>query len=166
MPYGSDGRTLPHFLRDDKGLESHGFVEKSYLHGLTPHGLFFHAMGGREGLIDIVVKTSETWYIQRRLVKATEDVIVKYEGTVMKSRGDVFQFLYGEDGMDVVWIKSQNLDSLKMKNKEFENAYKYELDQENWNPSYKLPDHVEDLKTIWEFHNVFHAKMQKMESNR
>jgi DNA-directed RNA polymerase II subunit RPB1 len=44
--------------------------------------MFFHAMGGREGLIDTAVKTSETGYIQRRLMKALEDVIVKYDATV------------------------------------------------------------------------------------
>ena len=36
-------------------------------------------MGGREGLIDTAVKTSETGYIQRRLMKALEDVMVKYD---------------------------------------------------------------------------------------
>jgi len=166
IPYGFDGRTLPHFTKDDKGPESRGFVENSYLRGLTPQEFFFHAMGGREGLIDTAVKTSETGYIQRRLVKAMEDIMVKYDGTVRNSLGDVIQFLYGEDGMDAVWIESQKLDSLKMKKKEFENVYKYELDQENWNPSYMLPEHVEDLKTIREFQNVFDAEVQKLESDR
>ena len=55
---------------------------------------------------------------------------------------------------------------MKMKNKDFENVYKYELDQENWNPSYMLPEHVEDLKTIREFQNVFDAEVQKLESDR
>ena len=105
-------------------------------------------MGGREGLIDTAMNTSETWYIQRHIIKSMEDIMVKYGRTVRNSLGDVIQFLYGEDGMDVVWIESQNLESLKMKKKDFENAYKYELDHENWNPSYMLPDHVEDLKTI------------------
>ncbi len=41
--------------------------------------LFFHAMGGREGLIDTAVKTSSTGYIQRRLVKAMEDLMIRYE---------------------------------------------------------------------------------------
>ena len=57
-------------------------------------------MGGREGLIDTAVKTSETGYIQRRLVKAMEDMMVKYDGTVRNAGGEVLQFLYGEDGMD------------------------------------------------------------------
>jgi len=52
-------------------------VENSYLRGLTPQEFFFHAMGGREGLIDTAVKTSSTGYIQRRLVKAMEDLMIK-----------------------------------------------------------------------------------------
>jgi DNA-directed RNA polymerase II subunit RPB1 len=60
---------LPHFIKNDYGPEAKGFVENSYLQGLTPIEFFFHAMGGREGLIDTAVKTSETGYIQRRLVK-------------------------------------------------------------------------------------------------
>ncbi|MBA0653394.1 hypothetical protein Goklo_020575, partial [Gossypium klotzschianum] len=114
IPFGFIDRTLPHFTKDDYGPESRGFVENSYLRGLTPQEFFFHAMGGREGLIDTAVKTSETGYIQRRLVKAMEDIMVKYDGTVRNSLGDVIQFLYGEDGMDAVWIESQKLDSLKM----------------------------------------------------
>jgi len=69
IPFGFRRRTLPHFLKDDYQPESRGFVENSYLRGLIPQEFFFHAMGGREGLIDTAVKTSETGYIQRRLVK-------------------------------------------------------------------------------------------------
>lgn len=78
IPFGFRYRTLPHFTKDDYGPESRGFVENSYLRGLTPQEFFFHAMGGREGLIDTAVKTAETGYIQRRLVKALEDVMVRY----------------------------------------------------------------------------------------
>lgn len=70
-------------------------------------------MGGREGLIDTAVKTSSTGYIQRRLVKAMEDLIVRYDGTVRNGVGDVVQFLYGEDGMDAVRIEGQMFDFLK-----------------------------------------------------
>ncbi len=51
--------------------------QNSYLRGLTPQEFFFHAMGGREGLIDTAVKTASTGYIQRRLVKAMEDLMVR-----------------------------------------------------------------------------------------
>jgi DNA-directed RNA polymerase II subunit RPB1 len=67
--------------------------------GLLPSEFFFHAMAGREGLIDTAVKTAETGYIQRRLIKAMEDVMVKYDGTVRNSGGQIIQFLYGEDGV-------------------------------------------------------------------
>ena len=66
-------------MKDDLGPESRGFVENSYLKGLSPQEFYFHAMGGREGLIDTACKTAETGYIQRRLVKSLEDVIVRYE---------------------------------------------------------------------------------------
>ncbi|GFP91008.1 DNA-directed RNA polymerase ii subunit 1 [Phtheirospermum japonicum] len=166
IPFGFVDRTLPHFTKDDFGPESRGFVENSYLRGLTPQEFFFHAMGGREGLIDTAVKTSETGYIQRRLVKAMEDIMVKYDGTVRNSLGDVIQFLYGEDGMDAVWIESQPLESLKLKKANFNDMYKYEIDDSNWNPNYMLPEAVEDLKTIREIRSVFDAEVQKLEADR
>ncbi|KAE8707153.1 DNA-directed RNA polymerase II subunit RPB1 isoform 4 [Hibiscus syriacus] len=159
IPYGFVDRTLPHFTKDDFGPESRGFVENSYLRELTPQEFFFHAMGVREGLIDTAVKTSETGYIQRRLVKAMEDIMVKYDGTVRNSLGDVIQFLYGENGMDAVWIESQKLDSLKMKKSEFNRVFRYKIDDENWNPtSYMLPEHIEDLRNIQELRDVFDAE--------
>jgi DNA-directed RNA polymerase II subunit RPB1 len=88
-PYGFKDRTLPHFSKDDLSPESRGFVTNSYLKGLTPQEFFFHAMGGREGLIDTAVKTAETGYIQRRLVKSMEDIMVKYDGTIRNSLGEV-----------------------------------------------------------------------------
>ena len=97
------------------GPESRGFVENSYLRGLTPQECFFHAMGGREGLIDTAVKTAETGYIQRRLVKAMEDIIVKYDGTVRNAGGEVLEFLYGEDGMDAVALESSKIDHIGIK---------------------------------------------------
>ncbi|KAL3846076.1 hypothetical protein ACJIZ3_003479 [Penstemon smallii] len=166
IPFGFIDRTLPHFTKDDFGPESRGFVENSYLRGLTPQEFFFHAMGGREGLIDTAVKTSETGYIQRRLVKAMEDIMVRYDGTVRNSLGDVIQFLYGEDGMDSVWIESQPLESLKLKKSDFNNMYKYEIDNPNWNPNYMFSEAVEDLKTIREIRSVFDAEVQKLEADR
>ncbi|KAL5754367.1 hypothetical protein ACOSP7_022587 [Xanthoceras sorbifolium] len=166
IPYGFIDRTLPHFTKDDYGPESRGFVENSYLRGLTPQEFFFHAMGGREGLIDTAVKTSETGYIQRRLVKAMEDIMVKYDGTVRNSLGDVIQFLYGEDGMDAVWIETQTLDALKMKKSEFGKTFKFEMDQDNWNPTYMLQEFIDDLKTIKELRDVFDAEVQKLEADR
>ncbi|KAE9384090.1 RNA polymerase II largest subunit [Gymnopus androsaceus JB14] len=94
-----EGRRIPFGFRH-RTPESRGFVENSYLRGLTPQEFFFRAMAGREGLIDTAVKTAEAGYIQRYLVKALEDVTVCYDGTVRNSLGDLIQFVCGEDGMD------------------------------------------------------------------
>jgi len=60
IPYGFENRTLPHFNKFDDSPGARGFVESSYINGLSPQELFFHAMGGRVGLIDTAVK-SVTW---------------------------------------------------------------------------------------------------------
>ena len=57
IAYGFTDRTLPHFTKYDDGPEARGFVENSFIAGLSPHEVFFHAMGGREGLIDTAVKS-------------------------------------------------------------------------------------------------------------
>lgn len=57
IAYGFDHRTLPHFCKYDDGPDARGFVENSFISGLTPQEFFFHAMGGREGLIDTAVKS-------------------------------------------------------------------------------------------------------------
>ena len=126
IPYGFKKRTLPHFSKDDIGSESRGFVENSYLRGLSPQEFFFHAMGGREGLIDTACKTAETGYIQRRLVKAMETVMARYDGTLRTSGGQIVQFLYGEDGMDAVWIERQDFDSLTLARREFDAKFVFD----------------------------------------
>jgi len=109
IAYGYTDRTLPHFKKHDIGYESKGFVKNSYMKGLTPTEFFFHAMGGREGVIDTAIKTSETGYIQRRLVKAMEDISVGFDTIVRNSIGDILQFKYGEDGFDGSMLVSQKL---------------------------------------------------------
>ncbi|KAI2810971.1 DNA-directed RNA polymerase II subunit RPB1 [Blomia tropicalis] len=130
IPFGFRKRTLPHFIKDDYGPESRGFVENSYLAGLTPSEFFFHSMGGREGLIDTAVKTAETGYIQRRLIKAMESVMVTYDGTVRNSNGQVIQLRYGEDGLDGACVEFQNLATLKPNDKTFRDKFRFDATNE------------------------------------
>ncbi len=113
-PYGFDSRTLPHFSKFDDSPGARGFVENSYISGLTAPELFFHAMGGRMGLIDTAVKTSQTGYIQRRLVKGLEDLKVEYDMTVRNNMGKIVQFSYGEDNTDPTRIENQNIPIVNM----------------------------------------------------
>jgi DNA-directed RNA polymerase II subunit RPB1 len=110
VQYSLQDRTLPHFTKFDDGLESRGFVENSFIGGLRPAEFFFHAMGGREGLIDTAVKTSDSGYIQRRLVKTMEDLHVAYDGSVRNASGSIFQHSYGGDGSDSVYAESQPIE--------------------------------------------------------
>lgn len=132
IPYGFRKRTLPHFIKDDYGPESRGFVENSYLAGLTPSEFYFHAMGGREGLIDTAVKTAETGYIQRRLIKAMESVMVNYDGTVRNSVGQLIQLRYGEDGLCGELVEFQNMPTVKLSNKVFEKRFKFDWSNERY----------------------------------
>ncbi|KAJ3202482.1 DNA-directed RNA polymerase II subunit rpb1 [Entophlyctis luteolus] len=134
IPFGFKHRSLPHFTKDDHSPEARGFVENSYLRGLTPQEFFFHAMGGREGLIDTAVKTAETGYIQRRLVKALEDVMAKYDATVRNSANHIVQFCYGEDGMDGAKVEPQPLDIMNVADKDFDKEYRVDIAE----PRFKL----------------------------
>ena len=114
IPYGFDHRTLPHFTKYDDSPSARGFVESSYINGLNPQELFFHAMGGRVGLIDTAVKTSTTGYIQRRLIKGLEDLMVSYDMTVRTNKGKLVQFAYGDDGIDPVKVENQSMPLVSM----------------------------------------------------
>ena len=114
IPYGFEDRTLPHFKKYDDGAEARGFIQNSFINGLTPTEFFFHAMSGREGLIDTAVKTADTGYIQRQLVKAMEDLVVQHDGTVRDANMNIAQFHYGEDGINSTKIESQTLEFSKL----------------------------------------------------
>ena len=123
IPYGFEHRTLPHFTKFDDTPGARGFVESSYITGLTPEELFFHAMGGREGLIDTAVKTSTTGYIQRRLIKGLEDLKVEYDMTVRNNKRKIIQFSYGDDGFDTTKVENQIIPIVSMTLEEIYNHY-------------------------------------------
>jgi len=114
IPYGFDHRTLPHYTKYDDSPGARGFVESSYINGLSPQELFFHAMGGRIGLIDTAVKTSTTGYIQRRIIKGLEDLMVNYDMTVRSSKNKIIQFSYGYDNIDTLKVENQNIPIVTM----------------------------------------------------
>ncbi|MHA2390361.1 MAG: DNA-directed RNA polymerase subunit A' [Promethearchaeota archaeon] len=117
---GYSSRTLPHFKIDDLSPKSRGFISSSYRNGLKPVEFFFHAMGGREGLVDTAVRTSTSGYMQRRLVNALQDMVVENDGTVRNSDKNIIQFKFGDDGIDAMHTdhgKAVNLDVLLLKAK-------------------------------------------------
>jgi len=137
IPHSSNDRTLPHYYKYDDSAESRGFVSNSFISGQTPQEFFFHAMGGREGLIDTAVKTSTTGYVQRQLVKAMEDLKIGYDYSVRNSSGSIVQYTYGVDGMDATYIESQPLIITKLNIDQIQDMFYYNKDT-NWNNILKL----------------------------
>jgi len=97
---GYHNRSLPHFKKSDANPDSKGFIKSNYRDGLSPLEFFFHAMGGREGLVDTAVRTQQSGYMQRRLINALEHLKIEYDHTVRDPHGNIIQYLYGEDGVD------------------------------------------------------------------
>ncbi len=97
---GYQNRSLTHFKRNDNTPSARGFVKSNYREGLSATEFFFHAMGGREGLVDTAVRTQQSGYMQRRLINALEHIKVEYDQTVRDPAGNIIQLLYGEDGID------------------------------------------------------------------
>lgn len=104
-PLMISGKSLPSFPIFECSPKSGGFIDGRFMTGIQPQDFFFHCMAGREGLIDTAVKTSRSGYLQRCLVKHLEGLNVAYDGTVRDSDSSVIQFMYGEDGLDI--LKSQ-----------------------------------------------------------
>ncbi|KIY03285.1 uncharacterized protein Z520_01752 [Fonsecaea multimorphosa CBS 102226] len=99
---GFQDRTLPHFLKHERSPPSKGFVSNSFFSGLLPYEFLFHAVGGRVGLVDTAVKTAETGYMSRRLMKSLEDLSTNYDRTVRNSASNIVQFRFGDDDLDPV----------------------------------------------------------------
>jgi len=150
VPYGFTDRTLPHFNKYDDTPQARGFVENSFISGLTPQELFFHAMGGRIGLIDTAVKTSTTGYIQRRLIKGLEDIKVEYDMTVRNNKNKIIQFIYGDDNIDTVKVENQQLPLTYMS---IDDIYKY----------VNISQAVSIIKNIYTTETIKRIKNQKKE---
>lgn len=97
-------RTLPHYPFDnmtpEMDYESRGFISSSFINGLNPREFYFHAMSGREGISDTAMGTATSGYMQRRIIKLTEDIKIQNDGTVRDATGHIYQLIYGENGFD------------------------------------------------------------------
>ncbi|WP_248898044.1 DNA-directed RNA polymerase subunit A' [Haloplanus halobius] len=132
---GYEDRTLSHYEPNDLSAEAHGFVENSYRGGLTPREFFFHAMGGREGLVDTAVRTSKSGYLQRRLINALSELEAQYDGTVRDTSDTIVQFEYGEDGTSPVKVSSNDespIDVEGIADRVIEAEFDSEIDKERF----------------------------------
>ena len=111
---GYSGRTLSLFNRGDLSAKARGFVRKGFKSGLNPHEFFFHAMTGRDALMDTALRTPKSGYLYRRLANALQDLKIEYDGTVRDANKGIIQFIYGEDGIDVSKSEAGTIDVVKI----------------------------------------------------
>ena len=100
------GRSSVYHPVDSLDPAGRGFIENSFLTGLSPAEMFFHQAAGREGLTDTAIKTSETGSMHHRIVKALEDSKVYEDGSVRNAFGVIFDYTYGEDGFNAEMVES------------------------------------------------------------
>jgi len=148
---GYEGRTMSHYEPDDLSAEAHGFVENSYTSGLTPREFFFHAMGGREGLVDTAVRTSKSGYLQRRLINALSELETQYDGTVRDTSDTIVQFEFGEDGTSPVQVSSDEdggVDVERIADRILEDEFDSESDRAEFlgerEPTTNLSEHADE----------------------
>ncbi|KAF2198820.1 beta and beta-prime subunits of DNA dependent RNA-polymerase [Delitschia confertaspora ATCC 74209] len=137
---GFQDRTLPHFPKAARQPASKGFVSNSFYSGLNPSEFIFHAMSGREGLVDTAVKTAETGYMSRRLMKSLEDLSANYDNTVRNSSGGIVQFQYGDDNLDPLDMEG------KAKPVHFERTFSHAITS-TWDNSEEslMPDEIKSI---------------------
>lgn len=125
----ANNRSLPYFHQNDDSGPGRGFITSPFIKGMTPSEFIMHNISAREGLINTAIATAESGYIQRKLIKALEDIMIHYDGTVRNSNYTVFQFVYGDDGTDPTKQYSHSLKILKMGNKEVKEQYCFSSEQ-------------------------------------
>ncbi len=99
---GYNGRTLSLFKAGDLSPKAHGFIKSSFIKGLRPDEFFFQAVTGRDSLMDTGLRTPKSGYLYRRLANALQDLRVEYDGTIRDSNNNIIEFMFGDDGIDVV----------------------------------------------------------------
>ena len=169
IPYGFENRTLPHYSKFDDSPNARGFIENSFIAGLSPTELFFHAIGGRVGLIDTAVKTSQTGYISRRLIKALEDLMVHYDMTVRNNKDKIIQFIYGDDGFDPIKVENQVLHLVQMKTEEIYNYFQISSNKKDNIISIFTPSasrHYKQQKTALNQKIQYYIDYMKIEQKR
>ncbi len=124
-----NNRTLPHFFQNDDRAFARGFIPNSYFHGLTPKEFFFHHMTAREGMIDTSLKTADSGYMQRKLIKGMEDVMMTYDKTVRSGNNVVIQMIYGENGINQTHYKEVNIKLVTMSNTDIRKTFCFSKDE-------------------------------------
>lgn len=160
-----NGRTLPYVFQNDDRAIARGFVERPYLGGISLVEFIFHNMGSREGLIDTAIKTSESGYIQRKLIKALEDVMVKYDCTIRDANENIIQFVSSGHGIDYTKQTEHVIDLIKMGNTEIAQKYTFTKDELKKVSKYDKKDNDRYLKKLQDYRDLLRETQVRRTQN-
>ena len=151
MPLNDMFRCLNYFYQNEDVPLARGFVESSFVDGMTfPETVYAHTVG-RDGLIDTAMKTAETGYLYRKMSKSQEDIVVKYDGTVRTAKNGVIQFIYGNLGVDVRKQHQHTIDLVEMSDDQIHLKYKFDKTELK---KYKFDNNDIFCDTIIEMRNL------------
>jgi len=140
-----NNRTTPHYTQFDSSPAARGFCANNFMTGLDSKEMFFHLMSACEGLINTNVKTADTGYIVRRMVKVMEDMKVCYDGSVRNGNGNMVQFVYGDNGISTERQQGkQKLITMSMSNQEIFDKCLYTIEEINNFPPNHLGEYYTD----------------------
>lgn len=161
MPTKYNGRTLVYYHQNDDTPVSRGLIRNSYHEGLDFPNYVYQSSVGRSGLIDAAIKTADTGYMQRKLVKSLEDVHIKYDGTVRNANNNIIQFVYGDAGTDPTTQFECEIKLLDMNNEQLENNYCFtEQELKNY-PDFSTEDNKKFYKLLKELRDVVRKSVRK-----
>ena len=164
---GYTDRTLPHFIRHDITPNAKGFIKNSFINGLEPNELFFAAIAGRSGVIDTAIRTAESGYISRKFIKASEDIMVNYDGTVRNSTDVVLQFKYFADNYDPIKLEKITNYPLTYSNSTIRKKYKYDdlEDKEYWKV-YLQDEVIKEMMNVDNYQDILNEEYNNILKNR
>jgi DNA-directed RNA polymerase II subunit RPB1 len=164
---GFSERTLPHYPRNDLSPEAKGFVRHSFIEGTDPAETFFIAMSGRTGTISTAIKTAESGYISRKLIKASEELKVNYDFTIRNSSNNIIQFCYGDDNMDPSKLeKISKIELIEFNNKKMLDVYQFDNFSRAYFEMFMLKDAVDKMMADENFKTILEDEFKLMMENR
>ncbi len=165
---GFTERTLPHFHRNDVSPAAKGFCKNSFIEGLTPSEMFFHAMGGRTGTIDTAIRTADSGYLSRKFIKAAEDLMINYDFTVRNATSHIVQFCYGDDHFDPIKLeKVTRIELIEFDNKKVEEVYKFnDIDNISYFETFMTPDAIAEMTIDDSYKNLLNEEYIQILENR
>jgi len=147
-----NGRALPYFFQNDDRGEARGLIKDSLLNGINYPAFFFMNQSARIGMMDGAIKTAQSGYVQRKLVKTMEDALINYDCTLRGVHNNIIQFVYADNGVDTRNLFTYNVKLLELGNKELEDKIKFSdselkaFDDFNKKDNDKLFEEVKELR--------------------